>query len=246
MALCGAGAFAQHQNPAPSEAPESGAALFRRNCASCHGTGGEGGRAPSLTGRLRAGDEDADVIRTVSAGLPGTDMGSYETRLGPEKIRRIVAYLRSVKRSEPPMSGDAARGETIFWGKGGCGNCHAVAKRGNRIGPDLSRIGRQRSVGYLRESLLAPGADIAPNYNGVTVVTGDGKTVRGIEKAIDTFSVVLQDFTGKVYSFDRDSLRSVAQDRQSLMPEYGKALAPGEIDDVLTYLLTLNRSEDRP
>jgi putative heme-binding domain-containing protein len=236
---------AQHQTPgaaADLSAAESGTALFRRHCASCHGKGGEGGRAPSLTGRLRAGDTDTDVIRVVAGGLPGTEMMSYEARLGPEKIARIVAYVRSVKRSESPLQGDARRGETIFWGKGGCGNCHVAGDRGNRIGPDLSQIGRQRSIGYLRESLLTPDADIGNNFYGVTVVTAEGKTVRGIARSVDDFNVVLQEFSGAVRSFDRGALRSVSSTPQSLMPAYGNVLSAGEIDDLLTYLLTLGAS----
>jgi putative heme-binding domain-containing protein len=196
-----------------------------------------------LTGHLHVGDAEADVIRVVSGGIAGTEMTSYEARLGPEKIARIVAYVRSVRRSEPPLDGDPARGEAVFWGKGGCGNCHAAGNRGNRIGPDLSRIGRQRSVGYLRESLLAPDADIVNNFNGVTVVTADGKTVRGIARSVDDFNVVLQEFSGEVRSFLRGALRSVSSDPQSLMPAYGKALSAAEIDDVLTYLLTLGASQ---
>src|SRR4051812_49285060 len=113
-------AFAQHQNPPDAGSPDSGTALFRRHCRSCHGGGGEGGRAPSLTGRLHAGDSDADMIRVIAAGIPGTEMSAYSARLGDEKIARIVAYVRSVKRDEPSMAGDAARGEALFWGKGGC------------------------------------------------------------------------------------------------------------------------------
>jgi putative heme-binding domain-containing protein len=237
--------FAQHQAPAASESPraESGTALFRRHCASCHGKGGEGGRAPSLTGNLHAGDAEADVIRVVSGGIPGTEMMSYEARLGPEKIARIVAYVRSVKRSEAPLEGDPARGEAVFWGKGGCGRCHGVGSRGNRIGPDLSRIGRRRSVGYLRESLLAPDVDIVNNFNGVIVVTADGKTVRGLARSVDDFNVVLQEFSGAVRSFERGELRSVSSNPQSLMPAYGKVLSEAEVDDVLAYLLTLGASQ---
>ena len=217
--------------------------MFRRHCASCHGKGAEGGRAPSLTGHLHVGDAEADVIRVVSGGIAGTEMTSYEVRLGPDKIARIAAYVRSVKRSESPLDGDPARGEAVFWGKGGCGNCHAAGNRGNRIGPDLSRIGRQRSVGYLRESLLAPDADIVNNFNGVTVVTADGEAVRGIARSVDDFNVVLQEFSGAVRSFLRGELRSVSSDPQSLMPAYGKALSAAEIDDVLAYLLTLGASQ---
>src|SRR5690349_6382439 len=110
--------------------PHPGAALYRQNCQSCHGRGGEGGRAPSLTGRLRAGESDADMLRVVSNGIAGTEMASYSIRLGNEKIAQIVAYVRSVKRESAALSGDAARGEALFWGKGGCGGCHAVAGRG--------------------------------------------------------------------------------------------------------------------
>src|ERR1051325_1680516 len=98
--MCGA-AFAQHEAASGPAAAESGAALFRRHCRSCHGRGGEGGRAPSLTGRLHAGDTDGDMARVVANGMPGTEMLSYSARLGEEKIARIVAFLRSVKREEP-------------------------------------------------------------------------------------------------------------------------------------------------
>src|SRR3954470_20150354 len=118
LSLMCATAFAQHETASGPAAPESGAAVFRRHCRSCHGGGGEGGRAPSLTGRLHAGESDADMARVISSGVPGTEMMSYAARLGDEKIARIVAYVRSVKREEPSMAGDAERGKAIFWGKG--------------------------------------------------------------------------------------------------------------------------------
>lgn len=231
---------AQHEAGPAATGPESGTNLFRRNCSSCHGKGGEGGRAPSLTGSLRIGDSDADMIRVIAGGIPGTEMPSYEARLGRPKIERIVAYLRTVKRDSAPITGDPRRGETVFWGKAGCANCHAVGNRGNRVGPDLSRIGHQRSAGYLRDSLLRPEADILANYIGVTVVTSDGKTVRGIEKALNEFSVVLQDFSGKVHSFDHVSLKSAERDSRSLMPAY-----TADVDDLLAYLTTL-KAEVKP
>jgi cytochrome c oxidase cbb3-type subunit 3 len=241
LLLC-ATAFAQHENATGPAAPESGAALFRRHCRSCHGRGGEGGRAPSLTGRLHAGDSESDMARVVANGLPGTEMLSYSARLGDEKIARIVAYVRSVKREEPSIAGDADRGKAIFWGKGACVSCHAVAGKGNLLGPDLTNIGRQRSAGFLRESLVKPDADIVAGYQAAKVVTSDGRTVRGIERSFDEFSVVVQDFSGKVHSFDRRSLRLAERETGSLMPSYEKALSAAELDGLLKYLMSLGRS----
>src|SRR5258705_534534 len=96
-----------------------------------------------------------------------------------------LAAVPGFTQSSNPFAGDAKHGEELFWNKGACGNCHAVQNRGSRVGPDLSRIGRRRSAAYLRESLVAPSTDIPQNYSGVTVVARDGKSIRGLEKAID-------------------------------------------------------------
>jgi cytochrome c oxidase cbb3-type subunit 3 len=241
--------LAQTSNPFAADpgAVEAGARIFKKQCNSCHGKGGHGGRAPDLThSSAAAGNEDAELFATISKGIEGTDMEAYGERLSAGDIWRVIAFVRSAGPSEVPASGDAVNGKSIFWGKGGCGNCHAVGNLGNRIGPDLSRIGRRRNAEYLRESLLAPSADVAPNYAGVTVVGPDGKKIRGIEKALDDFSVVLQDFSGKIYSFDRTQVRSVTPDAESLMPAYGKVLSEAELNNLLVYLLNPAKAEVKP
>jgi putative heme-binding domain-containing protein len=105
-------------------------------------------------------------------------------------------------------------------------------------------VGRTRNPVYLRESLIAPGADIARGFDAVTVVTKDGKTLRGIERALDDFSVVMQDFSGKVYSFDRADVRSVTRANESLMPAATKTLSQTELNDVLAYLVTLHAARN--
>jgi putative heme-binding domain-containing protein len=226
---------------------EMGARIFRQHCGSCHGKSGHGGRAPDLTlGSLVSGDLDADLFRTISKGIPGTEMEAYAERLGDENVRRVIAFLRSTNGGESPLGGDPAKGQPLFWGKGGCGNCHAVGSRGNRVGPDLSRIGRQRSADYLRESLLAPSADIVPGYDAMTVIARDGRTFRGIERVLDDFSAILQDFSGKVYSFDRSGVRSATHDAESLMPAYRETFSETELSDLLAYLSTLGKPGVQP
>ena len=240
--LLTAGAAALAQTPATT-----GQRIFRAHCSYCHGTGGEGGRAPDLTvaaGRMT--DPDAELLRIISNGIPGSEMGGYSGQLSDEDMRQVVAFLRSIGKSDAPVPGEPGAGEAIFWGKGGCGNCHAVGARGNRIGPDLSRIGRLRNPAFLRESIVTPAATIARGFESATVVTREGTTVRGIAKVVDDFSAVLLDFNGKVHSFDRGAVRSVSRDTGSLMPEYGKAFTPAELTNLIAYLMTLRPREPRP
>src|ERR1700751_4811506 len=53
-----------------------GASLFRGNCSPCHGLNARGGgRGPDLTsGRWTHGSTDDAIFRTISQGVPGTDM----------------------------------------------------------------------------------------------------------------------------------------------------------------------------
>jgi mono/diheme cytochrome c family protein len=154
------------RNPFGSDAQvaESGRVMFRIYCSPCHGIRAEGGRGPDLTrGVYSAGEADADLHGVILNGVPGTEMPGYSSSLGEENAWRLVTYLRSVSRQETAaVTGDRASGEAIFWGKGACGKCHTVGSKGGRLGPDLTRAGRMRSVKYLREALVSPDADITP------------------------------------------------------------------------------------
>ena len=167
-------------------------------------------------------------------------MGGYAGRVEDDGIWRLVSYIRSVaKHDTAPPSGDAAAGEKIFWGKGNCGTCHRVAERGASIGPDLTRAGRQRSLAYLRASILTPDSDVTPGYSTVTVVKRDGNKIQGVEKSYDNFSAQVMDLSGKYYSFLREDVVSMTREPKSLMPSYAKLLSEKELNDLLAYVSSL-------
>jgi putative heme-binding domain-containing protein len=240
-----AASLAQETNPLASDpkAAEVGRWMFRIYCAPCHGIHADGGRGPDLTlGTYTAGDRDIDLFRVISRGVPGTEMAAYGGgRVEDEGIWRMVSYIRSVARHEnSTIQGDAGAGQRIFWGKGGCGACHRIADKGSGLGPDLSRVGRQRSVAYLRTSILKPDADLTPGYGTVTVITRDGKTIVGVEKSYDNFSAQLMDLSGKYYSFLREDVTSMQREPRSLMPStYERLLKADEINDLVAYLISL-------
>ena len=241
--LASAGAAQTGRNPFGTDAQiaESGRVMFRIYCSPCHGIRAEGGRGPDLTrGIFSVGETDADIHRVILDGVPGTEMSGYSGALGEENAWRLVTYIRSISRRETAApTGDRAAGETLFWGKAACGTCHTVGSRGGRLGPDLTRMGRLRSLKYLREAVVTPGADITPGYATVTVTTKDGRKITGVQKAYDNFSAQLMDASEKFHSFLRSDTQSITREFRSLMPSYEKSLSGRELDDVLAYLVSL-------
>ncbi|MDQ6705397.1 MAG: c-type cytochrome [Acidobacteriota bacterium] len=242
--------LAQQNNPYADDAAaaDTGRGVFRIYCGPCHGMRAQGGRSgPDLTrGVFHAGDRDADLFGVITNGVPGTEMQSYSF-LPPDMVWRVVAFIRSTAHpSGETAKGDAAHGAELFWKKGACGQCHAVGARGGWIGPELTRIGRQRSLAHLRESIVSPNADPTPGYETVTVITKAGTKITGIEKGYDNFTVQLLDLSQNYHSFERNQLASITQETRSLMPgSYGKTFEGSELDDLVAYLASLQGAGDR-
>src|SRR5262245_56869838 len=116
------------RNPFAGDPPaiKQGAVLFRQECVFCHGVGAGGGaRGPDLTtGSWIHGGSDADLVRTISGGVPGTAMPP--NKLTDDEIWQIIAYLRTLQQPPATPRGDAGRGDALFRGAGRCSSCHMV------------------------------------------------------------------------------------------------------------------------
>ena len=105
------------RKPAP-EHTTRGKTLFLTHCATCHGpeADGKGSVAAALKDafgqpshpsdlrqpHLRCGDNAIDIYRTLTTGLNGTAMISFDALLTPEKRWDICAYLLTIKRADIP------------------------------------------------------------------------------------------------------------------------------------------------
>ena len=245
-ALC----WAQNPAGAPKKNPLAGDAkaaaegriLFRGGCGLCHGIKAKGGRGPDLTlGSYSVGDNDADLFNVIFNGAAGTEMPEFGSRFDEDDIWRLVTFIRSVaKREGVALKGNSEAGRKLFWEKGQCGQCHMVNGRGGRMGPDLTRVGRQRSLAYLKESILDPNADVTPGYPTITVVMRDGKKIIGTQRGYDNFSVQLMDVGDNIHSYLRGDITSVKREFRSLMPDtYRRLFNDTELNDMLAYLVSL-------
>lgn len=223
---------------------KQGQNIYRGRCAVCHGIDAKGFRGSDLTtGDWVHGGTDAQIFKTIRAGVPGTEMPPH-LNMSEEEIWMVISYLRTLSSpgGPAPEKGDATRGEQLFWAKdrGNCGQCHMVGPRGGRIGPNLSRIGAARSVAALEREIRKPTDVIPVGFETVTIVTKEGRRIRGARKNEDTFSIQVMTANEDLLSFSKKEVEVVSEMERSLMPAYGpERLSDADLSDVVRYLRSL-------
>jgi cytochrome c oxidase cbb3-type subunit III len=226
------------------KAIDAGKNIYRGRCGVCHGIDAKGYRGSDLTtGDWVHGGSDAQLFRTIARGVPGTEMPG-NVNMSEEEIWMVIAYLRTLSApgGAAVERGDAARGEQIYLAKdkGNCTQCHMIDGRGGRLGPNLSRIGASRSAAALEREIRRPAEVIPVGFETVTVVTADGRRIRGLRKNEDTFSVQIMTGSEELRSFFKRDVKEVVSDEQSMMPAFGpERLSDDELADVVRYLRTL-------
>ena len=219
---------------------QRGYRLYTNNCTLCHGGNGDGVNGVSLSRQqFRRASTDDDIKNTIMNGVPAAGMPSFN--LQPAEFDGLVAYIRSGfdLNATPFKVGAAARGQTIFEGKGGCAACHRVNGKGSFSAPDLSDIGILRQPASIQRSLTEPNAGMMPINRPLRVVTKDGRTIRGRRLNEDTFTVQLADQDGRLYSFAKADLSQYDLGTTSDMPSFTGKLSEDELADVLAYLISL-------
>ncbi len=97
-AKAAAPAAASHENPYENDpkAIAEGGRLYEENCAGCHGKALKGDVGPDLTGHLKYGETDVAMHESIAKGRPD-GMPAFESRLGRDRIRRVLAYVDSIR-----------------------------------------------------------------------------------------------------------------------------------------------------
>ena len=219
---------------------ENGALLFGANCARCHGASGDGVPGVDLrTGTFKRAPTDQDLARLLTAGIAGTAMPA--TRLTPPEANALVAYLRTMRDFNSPkvMVGSLAAGRALFDSKGGCKSCHRVDGSGSHVAPDLSDVGLVRGADFLWRKLQDPGATMRPIDRPVHIVLKNGRIVDGRRLNEDTYSIQLIDTQERLLSIMKADVKEFTISRTSPMPSYKDKLAPQELADVVSYLVSL-------
>jgi putative heme-binding domain-containing protein len=219
---------------------EYGASVYAENCERCHGGDGAGVAGVDLrSGHFRNAPSDRELMMFITRGSPTAGMPPF--KLDTTDLTGLVAYLRNMNSLDrgSMRPGDAARGRSVFEGRGACLSCHRVKDQGSRKAPDLSDIGATRSAGSLERSLVDPNSQMIPINRPVHVVTRGGKAIEGRRLNEDTYTVQLADSEGRLVSLVKSDLKEFTIATKSPMPSYKGELTEAELADLVAYLLSL-------
>lgn len=147
LALFVTGAVYAALSPSPAEAAAvseddvaAGQALFRANCATCHGTDAEGrGNAPSLVGVGAAAVDFQVSTGRMPMQMSGPQAQPKPPQFDAEQIRQLAAYVASLgagpaipsPEQVDPALGDPANGMALF--RTNCAMCHGAIGKGGSL-----------------------------------------------------------------------------------------------------------------
>jgi putative heme-binding domain-containing protein len=219
----------------------NGERAFRDYCANCHGPDGDLIKEVDLGhNNFRQPYSDQEIVAIIMNGIPNTPMPATP-RVSEEQAAMLVAYLRSLGESDDTsVSGNVARGKTLYEGRGECMDCHMINGKGSVLGPDLSSIALVRSAAELEKSLLEPNSEVQPGNRFYSVQTLSGEKVSGRLLNHDAFTIQMLASNEKLRAFEKSQLLSFGFSNPD-MPSLSTDYTSQEIADLVAYLTTLRR-----
>ena len=143
--------------------------------------------------------------------------------------------------AEANAKGDAMRGAIVFHQPTlACNKCHTTGEGTPKLGPDLTKLGKETTDAHIVESILNPSKVIRKGFESVSIETLEG-TVTGLVMQQTIRTITVRDVTTmKVVTLPRSDVK---QNKVSLMPT-GLANQVGtrqQFLDLIRYLSEINK-----
>lgn len=160
----------------------------------------------------------------------------------------LLSHYETSKDTTDPLSpytetlhgGDPVKGRKVFETSvaAQCTLCHRIGRRGSNVGPALTNIGQQESR-YILESLVDPGAVVAPGFGVTSATLKSGETVSGILLKTTATQDHIKTPDGRVLKIDRADIADRTP-AMSSMPPMGALMSAYELRDLIAFLKTLD------
>jgi len=187
---------------------------------------------------------DAETLEIMKSGRPAKGMPAFAS-LGSARLKTLVRHLRSLqgRGDAATLAGDPQRGQTLFFGKARCSECHMVNGIGGFLGSDLSAYGLAHSAAEIRSAIISPDTDLDPRRRAVVATVRNGQKYSGMARNEDNFSLQLQSPDGTFHLLAKSEIEHLEFLPRTLMPaDYGSTLNANEIDDLVGYLARVAKS----
>lgn len=243
VSLVGASATWTKASAVPNpEIVASGAVLFAKNCAFCHGRDARGGETgPDLAdSELVLADNDGDKISgVVREGRFGTPMPAFN--FTASELKGLAAFIHAQESTKTPVRGDRARvmvadlqtgdklaGEEYFTGAGTCAKCHSATG-------DLAGIARRYRGLQLELRMLYP----RHVKSRVTVTPGSGAIKTGVLEYLDEFTLGMRDAEGTYHSWRVADVKYAIDAPVSAHVELLGKYSDADVHNLMAYLQSL-------
>lgn len=120
-----------------------------------------------------------------------------------------------------------------------CVRCHKAGAAGGEVGPDLARIGAEKSREYLLESIVVPNKAIARTFESLQIVTDDGLRHVGVVRREDAQTLELLTPEGKTVTIPVDSIEDRRPAKSAMPEDLVRQLSKQELRDLVEFLAGL-------
>lgn len=178
-------------------------------------------------------------------------LAAAKSRKEPEVKTALENYNKYFAEKSDPYAqynvalegGDPVKGFSLFKSlpSGQCMRCHkaddAPHSAGGEAGPNLAGIGKRRDRAYFLQSLVNPGAVVAPGYGITSVSFKNGANLVGnlVEETAETIVVSTPD---KTWAIKRSDIAAFTPP-VSAMPPMAGVVKPEELRDLVAWLDSL-------
>jgi putative membrane-bound dehydrogenase-like protein len=152
-----------------------------------------------------------------------------------------VAAHETLTQAALTRPGNAERGRKLFFDaeKSQCIKCHRLRDQGERLGPELTGVGKRFSRIYLIESILEPSRTIAPSFETLIVLLKNGQVKTGVRVAETGETLTLGDNQGQKHVLAKADIEEQRPQPVSTMPDgLEKRFTEQEFVDLIAFLVS--------
>jgi putative heme-binding domain-containing protein len=183
---------------------------------------------PLVNGRLRAArlPNVQERMARLTEGLPPVE----------EKLQRVIQARRD---GYAKAQTDRERGSKLF--EKHCANCHTIANRGAKIGPQLDGVAA-RGLDRLLEDVVDPNRNVDQAFRSSIIALNSGRVLSGLVLDSEGEIVRLADSQGQEVRIPKSDIDERTVSKLSPMPaNVTDLMTEAEFYDLVSFLLSQNK-----